>query len=129
MPSINKVIFKNCLPFTNCISRINNTQLDHAQDIDVVIPIYKLREYGDNYSKTSGILWQHYRDEPALVANAVTDFTVANAIIDSFKMKEKIRGETGNNGTKKVELMVPLKYLSNFWRTLQVLLIMKSFLI
>ena len=52
------VIFKNCLPFTKCISKINYTEIDNTQDIDIVIPMYNLIEYSDNYSKTSGILWQ-----------------------------------------------------------------------
>ena len=51
-----KVIFKNCAPFTDCISKINNTQIDNAKDIDIVIPIYNLIVYSDNYSKTSGSL-------------------------------------------------------------------------
>ena len=51
-----KVIFKSCASFSNCISRINNTQVDDAHDIDVVMPIYNLIEYSDNYSKTSAIL-------------------------------------------------------------------------
>ena len=61
-----KVIFKNCAPFTKCISRINNTQADDAQYIDVVIPMYNVIEYIDNYSKTSGILWQYCRDKQAV---------------------------------------------------------------
>ena len=52
-----KVIFKNCAPFTNCISKINNTKIDNAKDIDIVMPMYNLIEYSDNYSKTSGSLW------------------------------------------------------------------------
>ena len=52
-----KVILKNCAPFTNCISRINNTQVNDAHDIDVVMPMYNLIEYSDNYSNSSGILW------------------------------------------------------------------------
>ena len=51
------VIFKNCASFTKCISTINNTDIDNAQDIDIVMPIYNLIEYSDNYSKTSGSLW------------------------------------------------------------------------
>ena len=58
------VIFKNCAPFTNCISEINNTQVDNAKDIDIVMPMYNLIEYSDNYAKTSGSLWQYYSDEP-----------------------------------------------------------------
>ena len=52
-----KVIFTNCAPFTNCISEINNTQVDNAKDIDIVMPMYNLIEYSDNYSKISGNLW------------------------------------------------------------------------
>ena len=58
------VIFKNCAPFINCISEINNTQVDNTKDIDIVMPMYNLIEYSDNYAKTSGSLWQYYRDEP-----------------------------------------------------------------
>ena len=52
------VTFKNCGPFTKCVSRINNTDIDNAQGIDIVMPMYNLIEYNDNYSKTSGSLWQ-----------------------------------------------------------------------
>ena len=58
------VAFKNCTPFTRFISRINNTDVDNAKDIDVVMPMYNLIEYSDNYSKTSGSLWQYYKDDP-----------------------------------------------------------------
>ena len=54
---------KNCASFTKCISNINNTKIDHAKDIDVLMPMYNLIEYNDSYSKTSGIFWQYYRDE------------------------------------------------------------------
>ena len=60
-----KVIFKNCAPFTNCISEINNMQVDSAKDIDIVMPMYNLIEYSDNYAKTSGSLWQYCLDIPA----------------------------------------------------------------
>ena len=52
-----KVIFKNCASFTNCISKINNTQIDNAEYIDIVMPMYNLIEYSDNYSKLSGSLY------------------------------------------------------------------------
>ena len=104
------VIFKNCAPFTKCISRINNTDIDTAQDIDIVMPMYNLIEYSHNYSKTSGSLWQYYKDEP--------NDNIAYS--ESFKSKVKIMGKTPNNGnTKDVEIVVPLKYLSNFWRALE----------
>ena len=60
----NGVIFKNCAPFAKCVSRINGTQIDNAQDIDTVMPMYNLTEYSDNYSKTSESLWQYYKDDP-----------------------------------------------------------------
>ena len=110
------VIFENCAPFTNCISEINNTQIDNAKDIDIVMPMYNLIEYSDNYAKTTGSLWQFLRDEP------VTDDDIEDS--ESFKFKKKITGKTPNNDNKKdVEIMVPLKYLSNFWRTLEMPLI------
>ena len=118
-----KVIFKNCAPFTNCISEINNAQIDNAKDIDSVMSMYNLIEYSDNYAKTSGSLWQYCKDIPARDAsNEITEFRVNNTT-DSFKFKAKITGQTGNDGTKDFEIMVPLKYLSNFWRTLEMSLI------
>ena len=88
------------------------------------MPMYKLIEYSDNYSKTSGILFQYCRDEPATNNNNIefVDFTDAN-LTDSFHVKVKLTGQTGDNGTKNVEIMVPLQYLSNFWRTLEMHLI------
>ena len=52
------VIFKNCALFINCLSEIHNTQIDNAKDIDIVMPMYNLIEYSDNYTKTTGSLWQ-----------------------------------------------------------------------
>ena len=59
-----RAAFKNCAPFTNCISEINKTQVDNAKDIDIVMPMYNLIEYSDNYAKTTESLWQYLRDEP-----------------------------------------------------------------
>ena len=118
------VIFKNCAPFTNCINEINNTQIGNAKDIDIVMPMYNLIEYSDNYAKTTGSLWQYCKDIPARnnANNAIIIFSEDN-ITDSFKFKAKITGQTGDDATKDVEIMVPLKYLSNFWRTLEMPLI------
>ena len=118
-----KVIFKNCALFTNCISEINNTQIDNAKDIDIVIPMYNLIEYSDNYAKTTGSLWQYCKDIPTRNDNNEIVAFGRNNLTDSFNFKAKITGQTGNNGTKDVEIMVPLKYLSNFWRTLEMPLI------
>ena len=108
------VAFKNCAPFTNCVSEINNTQVDNAKDIDIVMPMYELIEYSDNYAKTTGSLWQYFRDEP--------DDDIEDS--ESFKSKIKITGKTpNNNDIKDVEIMVPIKYISNFCRTLEMPLI------
>ena len=117
-PCNKQVVFKNCTSFTDCISEINNTDIDNTKDIDVVIPMYNSIEYNDNYSKTSGSLWLFYKDEPALTdAGAIKKFP-DNSI--SFKYKQKITGPTVNDGQKAVKIMVPLKYFSNFWRTLEI---------
>ena len=118
-----KVIFKNCAQFTNCIREINNTQIDNAKDIDIVMPMYNLMEYSDNYAKTTGSLWQYCKDIPARNNNNEIIVFDVNNTTDSFKFKAKNTGQTGNNGTKDVEIMVPLKYLSNFWKTLEMPLI------
>ena len=118
-----KVIFKNCAPFTNCISETNNTQIDNAKDIDIVMPMYNLIEYSDNYAKTTGSLWQYCKDIPARNANDGIIVFDLNNVTDSFNFKVKFTGQTGNNGRKNAEIMVPLKYLSNFGRTLEMPLI------
>ena len=98
-----EVVFKNCAASNDCISEIKNAQIDNAKYIDVIMPIYNLIEYSDNYSKTSGSLWQYYRDEPGLTgAEAAADNSV------SFKFNQKITGVAGDNGIKNVEIMVSL---------------------
>ena len=118
-----KVIFKNCAPFTNCISEVNNTPVDIAKNIDIVMPIYNLIEYSDNYSKTSGSLRQYCKNVPAVDNNNAIVHFAENNLTDSFNFKAKMTGQAGDKGTKNVEIMVPLKYLSNFWRTLKMPLI------
>ena len=104
------IAFKNYAPFTPCKSDINNVEIDYCQDIDTVMPMYNLIEYSDNFAKASGSFWQYYRDEP--------NDNLADS--ESFKSKIKITGKTANDGNEKdVEIMVSLKYLSNFWRTLE----------
>ena len=114
-----KVISKNCAPFTDCISEINNMQIDNAKDIDIVMPMYNLIEYSDNYAKTTGSLWQYCKDIPARNNDDEIVAFAVNNVTDSFNFKAKITAQTEDNGTKDVEIMVPLKYLSNFWRTLE----------
>ena len=105
-----EVTFKNCAPFAKCINGINNTDIDNAQDIDIAMPMYNLIEYSHDYSKISESLWQYYKDDPN---DNMADFK-------SFKFKVKMTGKIPDNGnTKDIEIIVPLKYLSNFWRTLE----------
>ena len=100
--------------FKNCISEISNTQVDNAKDIDIVMTMYNLIEYSDNYAKTTGSLWQYFRDEP--------NYDIEDS--ESFKSKIKITGKTPDDDNEKdVEIMAPLKSLSNFWRTLEMPLI------
>ena len=96
------------------MNKINNMEVDNAQDIDIIMPMYNLIEYSDNYSKTSGSLWHYYKDEP--------NDNLGDS--KSFKSKVKITGSTpAGSNTKDVKIIVPLKYLSNFWRTLEMPLI------
>ena len=78
------VTFKNCAPFTKCISRINNTDKDNAHDIDIVMSMYNLIEHSDNYSKTSGSLWQYYKDDPN------------DNLTDSESFKSKVKNNRKN---------------------------------
>ena len=64
-------MFKNCAPFTNCRSKINNTQIDNAEYIDIVMSMHNLIEYSDNYSKTSGSLWKYCKEIPAADNNDI----------------------------------------------------------
>ena len=82
------VIFKNCAPFTKCISRINGTEIDDAQDFDIVMAMCNLIEYSDNFLKTSGSLWQYYKDDP--------NDNLENS--ESFKSKIKITRKTPTAG-------------------------------
>ena len=109
-----KVIFKNCAPFTDCVSEINNKGIDYAKDIDEVMPMYNLIEYSDTDSKISGSLRQYYRDDPFMKNNCFIVDVPNNPGSALFKSKQKLTGQTGNGGTKDVQIMIPLKYLSNF---------------
>ena len=114
-----KVAFKNCSPFRKCRTEINETFINDADFINITMPMYNLIECSNNYSDTSGSLWQFIRHE--IINNA--DVTNDNNA-PSFKYKANLIGNTENNGTKNgVKIAVPLKYLSNFWRSLEMPLI------
>ena len=129
------LILKNNAPFVSCITRINGELIEDANDLDIVIPMYNLLEYSKNYRKTIGSLYNYYRDELSddTDDNNFDNINVVNS--NTFKYKNKITGNTYNvnagaqgyvvnkNGTQEVELAIPLKYLGNFWRALNIPLI------
>ena len=137
--------FKNIAPFISCISKINDELIENAEDLDIVMPMYNLLEYSKNYRKTTGSLFNYYRDE--LIYETNDNNGLNENVINSefFKYKTSITGNTYNvsltfigdggnpipnpnydankEGTKEAEIAVPLKYLSNFWRNLDMPLI------
>ena len=108
-----KLVFKNNAPFISCISKINNTLIDNAEDLDIVMSMYNLIEYSKTYRKTTGSLWNYYRDEPNSGLGGDDD-NINYSIKDSksFDYKTSIKEKLGdNNRTKEnVEIVVPLKY-------------------
>ena len=121
-----RVAFKNCAPFTKCITHINDEHVDKADNLDIIMPMYNLTEYSDNYSDTSGSLWQFKRDKSPVtnVGNPENASTTNSA---SFKYKSSLIGKSTTVDTnrvfKDVKTAIPLKYLSNFWRSLEMSLI------
>ena len=129
------VILKNNAPFVSFITRINGELIEDTDDLDIVMSMYNLLEYCKNYRKNIGSLYNYYRDELSDDAddNNFNNIKVVNSNI--FKYKNKIIGNTYNvnagadgygvnkNGTQEVELAIPLKYLVNFWRALNIPLI------
>ena len=100
--------FKKCAPFTRCVTHINDEHLETAEDLDIIMPMYNLLEYSDNYEESSGSLYQFKRDEfPPNNGNVSEDTS------SSFKYKSNLLGNEVNN----VKIAVPLKYLSNFSRS------------
>ena len=140
------LILKNNAPLVSCITRINGELIEDADDLDIVMSMYNLLDYSKNYRRTIGSLYNCYRDELSDDAddNNFDNIKVVNS--NTFKYKNKIIGNTydvdtripnpdgagqidnpiynvNKNGTEEVELAIPLKYLGNFWRALNVPLI------
>ena len=118
-----RLALKDCAPFTKCNLEINDAHVDTAENLDVTMPMYNLIEYSDNYQDSSATLYQYKRDEPP-EANAVAELTVNNS--SSFKYKVSLLGNpvAANNIARiNVKVVVPLKYLSNFFRSLEMPLI------
>ena len=109
--------FKNCASLRSCEVTINDEHAEKAEDLVIVMPIYNLLEYSDNYQDSTGSLYQSKRDEPphdnANVANNTT----------SLVYKSKLISGTDDNNLNNVKLVVPLKYVSNFFRSLELPLV------
>ena len=118
-----RLALKNCAPFTKCNLEINDEHVDTAENLDIVMPMYNLIEYSDNYQDSSATLYQYKRDETP-EDDAIADLTVDNS--SSFKYKISLLGNpvVANNIARiNVKVVVPLKYLSNFFRSLEMPLI------
>ena len=131
--------FKNNAPFISCISKINGIKIDNAEDLDVVMPMYNLLEYSKNYKKTTGSLWNYYRDQPSdpLSTNSESFKYKTNITGNTYNVDEKITDNDGNkvdnpiyNANKvcknETKIVIPLKYLSNLWRKLDIPLTVKQ---
>ena len=124
------LILKNNAPFVSCITRINGELIEDSDYLDIVRPMYSLLEYNKNYRKTIGSLYSYYKDELS-DDNNPNNFSNRNVVnSETFKYKNKIIGNTYNAtagddllGTIKIEIAIPLKYLGNFWRALNIPLI------
>ena len=119
-----KLVFKSNAPFINCVSKINGVKIDNAEDLDVVMPMYNLLEYSKNYRKTTGSLWNYYRDKPS---SSTDNNNITHSILNSksFDYKANFIGSVTNNNLIKndVKIVIPLKHLSNFRKNLNIPLI------
>ena len=122
-----RLALKNCASFTKCNLEINDEHIDTAESLDILMPMYSLIEYSDNYQDSSATLYQYKRNEPP-EDDAVADLTVNNS--DSLKYEIKLSGNVTEvagdaAGVRRlnVKVVVPLKYLSNFFRSLEMRLI------
>ena len=118
-----RLALKNCAPFTKCNLEINDEHVDTAENLDIVMPMYNLIEYSDNYQDSSATLYQYKRDEPP-EGDPIPNLTVNSS--RSFKYKVKLLGNPDLDGgiaKRSVKVVVPLKYLCNFFRSLEMPLI------
>ena len=122
-----RLTLRNNAPFISCVSKINGELVENAEDLDIVMPMYNMLEYSKNYEKTSGSLFNYYRDEPneAEIAhdNGAINISIRNS--KSFDHETEITGsfDTGEDEKEDVTITIPLKYLGKFWRSLDIPLI------
>ena len=140
------MIIKNNAPFISCITRINGGLIEDVDDLDIVMPMYNLLEYSKIYRKTIGSLYNYYRDELSDDHDNDNVGNIKGVNSEAFKYKNKITGNiynvnstilnpagnarinnpnyvANNSGKKRIELAIPLKYVGNFWRALNIPLI------
>ena len=122
-----RLALKNCAPFTKCNLEINDEHVNTAENLDIVMPMYNLIEYSDNYQDSSATLYQYKRDEPP-ENNAVDNLTAINSSSFKYKIKllvsvTEVAGDAAGVRKLNVKVVVPLKYLSNFFRSLEMPLI------
>ena len=122
-----QLTLKNNAPFISCISKINGELVENAEDLDIVIPMYNLLEYSKNYEKTSGSLFNYYRDEPSEITigagNNARNISIRNSKSFDYKTKTTESLDVGEDEKEDVTIAIPLKYLGNFWRSLDIPLI------
>ena len=119
-----KFAFKSFPPFTRCVIHINDEHVKTAEDLDIIIPMYNLLEYSDYYADSSGSLWQFKRDEQNLNNGNPADVTTDTSL--SFKYKSsffKTLAAADAGVFINVTIAVPLKYFSNFFKSLEMPLI------
>ena len=122
-----ELTLKNNAPFISCISKINSELVENAEDFDIAMPMYNLLEYSKNYEKTSGSLFNYYRDDPSelIIGDGDNAINISIRNSKSFDYKTEITGslDAGEDEKEDVTIAIPLKYLGNFWRSLDIPLI------
>ena len=119
-----ELTLKNNAPFISCISKINGELLENAEDLDIVMPMYNLLKYSKNYEKTSGSLFNYYRDEPSEIiigaGNNAINISIRNSKYFDYKTNIIRDLDIGEDEKDDVEIAIPLKHLGNFWRSLDI---------
>ena len=111
------VAFKICVPFTRCVTHINDKYVETAANLDIIMLLYNLLEYSDNYADSSKSLWEFKRDEQNINNGNPADVSTGGSL--SFKYKSSLLGEPANTGVLgNAKIVVPLKYISNFFLSL-----------
>ena len=123
---ITQVAFKNCGPFTKCITKNDGTKLDDAEDLDLVVLINNLVEYSSNYSDETGSLWFCSKDEATNFNADIANTNNLKSFIYEAKLLENTEFDGDNEILENATIAVPLRYFSNFWRSLEMQNLIKT---